>query len=83
MRLSELIEALQDMQEDWPDDDPEVLMAIQPNWPLAKTFGGAVLVEDEPREEGEKGEPIVWLVDGDQHPFGRSPYASRDLWQLV
>ena len=49
MRLSELIERLQDIQSDIErlaeESDPDVYLAIQPEWAFQYTISGIVFVE--------------------------------------
>jgi len=86
--------------EDLLDADPEaldlakkiqVLGAEQPNWPLAKTVRGFVLLPDDEApdvddtdsaEVDESGDEsmVCWVVFNGHHPHNRSPYAPRDCW---
>lgn len=43
MTLNELIEKLQDMQQELGDADPEVKLAIQPQWAFAHTIDDVVV----------------------------------------
>jgi len=66
-----------------------VLGAEQPNWPLAKTVRGFVMLPDneamtnqpEDVDEITDDEPMVcWITFNGNHPYNRSPYAPRDCW---
>jgi hypothetical protein len=71
MRIEALIERLQEVADSYPG--VEVMIATQPNYPLASTLRG---VADPDATLGtDKGEdrPYVWLVEGEQrYP---NPYA--------
>lgn len=75
-----LIEDLETMADLHPDgDDARVLIAIQPNWPLALELNGVVTFS----QESENGETvnIVWLT-ADGHPHDLNPYAPRKAWDV-
>ena len=86
MNVSQLIELLQDC-----DDDSEVLVAVQPGWPLQHPVHGVwvACVDEQPCRDHEKvdcpdcgpGEPLpyVYLVADDGHPES-GPYAPRSAW---
>ena len=69
-----------------------VLGAEQPNWPLAKTVRGFVMLpddnvrtnqsdDDDESIEDNADEPMVcWVVFNGDHPYDRDPYAPRDCW---
>lgn len=72
-----------------------VLGAEQPNWPLAKTVRGFVMLPDdnvkpsqsedndtdEDLDDDDDDETMVcWVVFSGNHPYDRSPYAPRDCW---
>ena len=60
-----------------------VLGAEQPNWPLAKTVHGFVLLPDDniqESEEDDKESLVCWITFNGNHPYDRSPYAPRDCW---
>lgn len=87
MNVRELIEALQERVENGDvDEDAEVLLAHQPHWPLAETLAGVVasaeLGDEESEEEGlDATERVLWLAAGG-HPYDRSPYAPRAVFQV-
>jgi len=75
MTIRELIELLEQY-----DDDREVRLATQPNYPLEYTVGGVVGTEeiaDDPDEDivDADDDGPVWVVEGSQ--LG---YASKALW---
>lgn len=81
MTVSELLDALQELVDDG-HGDKDVMLATQPNYPLASTLKG--VVNGEELGDGEGLEPdtsVVWLLEGSQRRTG-SPYAPRDLWDL-
>ncbi|WP_040486307.1 hypothetical protein [Lutibaculum baratangense] len=73
MRLSDLIERLQDLAAEC-DTDPEVQLAVQPSWPFAHRLTDVVLVDldaddDEPPSDVTAYAPprrIVYLGKGGQ-----------------
>lgn len=76
MRVSELIEILQDM-----DGDTEVRLAMQPSWPFEYSIGGIVRItslEDKEYDyDGESdGESVVYLGEGSQ--LGYLPSIVKD-----
>lgn len=87
MNVRELIERLDEM-----DQDAEVWLATQPNWPLQFELAGAtsaaeIAGEQQCDEHGDyscddcaAGDNVVYLVEGD-HPD--QPYAPRGAWQAV
>lgn len=88
MKLSELIEELEDIQARLDVEDPDVMIASQPNYPLAHYLRGVVKLEidddeweaDTPAEEKKPGrdESVVWLVEGSgARP---DPYAPKRCW---
>jgi hypothetical protein len=74
MKLSELIERLEDLQESI-DDDAEVLGAFQPTYPLAGEIIGACVLHDD-----ESAQPLVWIAVGSPPP-DTSPYAPRAAFE--
>ncbi len=87
MRLSELIRELQDLEEDHEGEDPEVRLAMQPNYPLAFHINGIAALdgsevdedeEDEDEDEDEK-ETIVWIAASEGNCYDH-PYAPRAAW---
>ena len=78
MRLSELIQQLEDIQ-NCIDGDPEVRIASQPNYPLQSTIYGAVSSDDVlDAEDMNDEEKVVWIVERSQC---RDPYAPRSIWE--
>lgn len=78
MKIQELIERLQDIAGDFPD--AEVMLATQPNYPIAETLRGvASPVDDDLDDEGERdpSKPVVWLASGGSpsEESGINPYA--------
>lgn len=77
MRLSELIETLQMVADDYPDEDPEVRLAMQPQWAFEYSIHSVtpVPLEDHRGEEA----PVVYLSEGCQ--LGYLPGEARDaVW---
>lgn len=58
--------------------DAEVLLAHQPNWPLALTVA-CIATPDDLEPDEDDTDPVVWIASG-EHPYGRSPYAPRGAW---
>lgn len=89
MKISELIERLQEIAESYPEAD--VQMAVQPSYPLAETLRGVVgpdeeldMAEDLDEEaiaRLETSEMKVWLVSGGQDYD--APYAPRWAFSAV
>jgi hypothetical protein len=67
--VKELIEALEELLEEAGVEDADIMLAQQPQWPLALTVGSPTFV---------KGK--VWIPEG-YHPYNDSPYAPRDAWE--
>lgn len=93
MRLSELIAQLEDLRDMYPDLDPEVFLAQQPNWPFKYSVGQLVIVDanaedrelwdnstPEEREGQEEPQPDieVYIGEGSQLAY-LSGEASREL----
>ena len=77
MRLSELLETLQSIADDHPDQDPEVRLAMQPRWAFEYSIYSvaSVPLEDDRGEEA----PVVYLSEGAQ--LGYLPGEARDaVW---
>ena len=72
MRISELIEELEAIQDAYPDSDPEVRLAIQPQWAFEYSVHSISCLED---PEG-KDAPVVYLSEGVQ--LGYLPRAAQD-----
>lgn len=62
MTLSELINQLTELQQEFPDEDPEVVVAYQPNWPMETQITNVVAVDPEEQWIAEFG---VTPDDGD------------------
>ena len=73
MRISELIEELEAIQDAYPDKDPEVRLAIQPQWAFEYSIHSISCLED---LEGEDA-PVVYLSEGVQ--LGYLPGAVQDV----
>lgn len=70
MTVGELKELLEEF-----DDDLEVRMAIQPNYPLQSSIGGVV---SDVVTEKEEEKQIIYVLEGNQ--IRDNPYAPRGLW---
>lgn len=78
MKLNDLKEIIDGLVEDG-HGDREILVAEQPQYPLAALFTG-VYVENEDEAEDFGEEPAIWLVSG-ANTNNRNPYAvPRDAW---
>ena len=77
MRLSELLETLQMLADDYPDEDPEVRLAMRPRWAFEYSIHSVtpVLLEGDRSEEAL----VVYLSEGVQ--LGYLPGAAKDaVW---
>lgn len=77
MRLSELLETLQSIADEYPDEDPEVRLAMQPQWAFEYSIHSVTPVS----LENDRGEevPVVYLSEGVQ--LGYLPGAAKDaVW---
>jgi hypothetical protein len=90
MKLRELIERLEEIEEDLiaglgDDVEAEVVCAIQPNYPLAVGVHGACVLDDDDTDEPQliDGRPIVWIATAGHPPGNLSPYAPRSVWDAV
>lgn len=72
MRLTELIDHLQEIAQDERYANAEVVAAIQPNYPLC------VEIDAVTPDQGEVA-PVVWIATG-SHPYRMSPYAPKAAW---
>lgn len=45
MTLSELIDQLTDLQQEYEDRDPTVMIAYQPNWPLQSAISSVTILD--------------------------------------
>ncbi len=74
MRLSELIESLQSIADESPDEDPEVRLAMQPRWAFEYSIHSVTPVSLRESPGGEEV-PVVYLSEGDQ--LGYLPGAAK------
>ena len=77
MRISDLIETLQSIADDFPGEDPEVRLAMQPQWAFEYSVHSVtpVSLEDDQGEEV----PVVYISEGEQ--LGYLPGAAQDaVW---
>lgn len=77
MRISELLELLENIQEDFPDEDPEVRLAMQPQWAFEYSIHAVTPVFLEDHQGGVA--PVVYLSEGTQ--LGYLPCEAQDaVW---
>ena len=86
MTLSDLIEQLQDLLEEFPAlADRDVMIATQPSYPLTAVIDCVSLVDsddDEDDEDAEDGLGIVWIATSEIGSHSSvSPYAPRAAWE--
>jgi hypothetical protein len=86
MTLSDLIEQLQDLLEEFPAlGDRDVMIATQPSYPLTAVIDCVSLVdndEDEDDEDAEDGLGIVWIATSEIGSHSSvSPYAPSAAWE--
>jgi hypothetical protein len=86
MTLSDLIEQLQDLLEEFPAlGDRDVMIAQQPSYPLAAVIDCVSLVDnddDEDDEDAEDGLGVVWIATSEIGSSSSvSPYAPRAAWE--
>lgn len=86
MTLSDLIEQLQDLLEEFPAlGDRDVMIATQPSYPLTAVIDCVSLVDsddDEDDEDAEDGLGIVWIATSEIGSHSSvSPYAPRAAWE--
>lgn len=77
MRLSELIAELETIQDAYPNSDPKVRLAMQPQWAFEYSIHSVtpVFLGDDRGEEA----PVVYLSEGRQ--LGYLPGKARDaVW---
>ncbi|MBL8857581.1 MAG: hypothetical protein JNL28_03630 [Planctomycetes bacterium] len=87
MKLRDLIERLEELEADLiealgDDCEPEVLCAIQPQYPLAVRISGATVLDEDDEPQLLDGQPIVWIATSG-HPHGVSPYAPGAVWEAL
>jgi hypothetical protein len=85
MTLTDLIEQLQDLLEEFPAlGDRDVMIATQPSYPLTAVIDCVSLVDsddDEDDEDAEDGLGIVWIATSEIGSHSSvSPYAPRAAW---
>jgi hypothetical protein len=89
MKLTDLIEQLQDLLEDFPElAEADVMVAQQPSYPLAAVIDCVSLVDSdsdsefEDEEEISGGLPTVWIATSEVGSSSSvSPYAPRAAWE--
>ena len=86
MTLTDLIEQLQDLLEEFPAlGDRDVMIATQPSYPLTAVIDCVSLVDsddDEDDEDAEDGLGIVWIATSEVGSSSSvSPYAPRAAWE--
>lgn len=86
MTLSDLIEQLQDLLEEFPAlGNRDVMIAQQPSYPLAAVIDCVSLVDnddDEGDEDAEDGLGVVWIATSEIGSHSSvSPYAPRAAWE--
>ena len=67
MTLSELIDQLTSIAEDHGDDDPEVIVAYQPNWPMEVAITNIVEIDPLADFDEEFGDRPDLHEDPDDH----------------
>jgi len=86
MTLTDLIEQLQDLLEEFPAlGDRDVMIAQQPSYPLTAVIDCVSLVDnddDEDDEDAEDGLGVVWIATSEVGSSSSvSPYAPRAAWE--
>lgn len=87
MTLTDLIEQLQDLLEDFPElAEADVMVAQQPSYPLSAVIDCISLVDsdsDEDEDDGISGGlPTVWIATSEVGSSSSiSPYAPRAAWE--
>jgi hypothetical protein len=86
MTLSDLIEQLQDLVDEFPSlADRDVMIATQPSYPMAAFVDCVSLVDsddDEDDEDAEDGLGTVWIATSEVGSNSKvSPYAPRAAWE--
>jgi hypothetical protein len=89
MTLTDLIEQLQDLLEDFPElAEADVMVATQPSYPLTAVIDCISLVDGDSDdefldEEGISGGlPTVWIATSEVGASSSiSPYAPRSAWE--
>jgi len=88
MKISELIDHLTTALED--NGDREVLIAYQPNWPLAAGVANVYdpADDDDDRDEDDPDESapsdrdasVLWIAASTNAGYDQNPYAPRAAW---
>jgi hypothetical protein len=89
MKLTDLIEQLQDLLEDFPElAEADVMVATQPAYPLTAVIDCVSLVDGDSddefldEEEISGGLPTVWIATSEVGSSSSiSPYAPRAAWE--
>lgn len=87
MKLTDLIEQLQDLLEDFPElAEADVMVAQQPSYPLSAVIDCISLVDsdsDEDEDDGVSGGlPTIWIATSEVGSNSKvSPYAPRAAWE--
>jgi hypothetical protein len=87
MTLTDLIEQLQDLMEEFPElAEADVMVAQQPSYPLSAVIDCISLVDndsDEDEDDGISGGlPVVWIATSEVGSNSKvSPYAPRAAWE--
>jgi hypothetical protein len=87
MTLTDLIEQLQDLVEEFPElAEADVMVATQPSYPLSAVIDCISLVDsdsDEDEDDGiSSGLPTVWIATSEVGSSSSvSPYAPRAAWE--
>jgi hypothetical protein len=86
MTLTDLIEQLQDLLEEYPAlADRDVMIAQQPSYPLTAVIDCVSLVDsddDEDDEDAEDGLGVVWIATSEIGSHSSvSPYAPSSAWE--
>lgn len=76
MRLSELMAELEELAEEFGDEDPEVLFAYQPNYPLQDEIGRVAAFRPDPTSR--QPEPVAYIVTAGQ--CYEMPYAPAEVF---
>lgn len=79
MTLVELIEALEEMAEQYGEDTP-VRFASQPSWPFEYDITAVQVTEPDDNEEWvvEDAGPVIYLVEGSQLGY-LPPWAKQQI----
>jgi hypothetical protein len=87
MTLTDLIEQLQDLVEEFPElAEADVMVATQPSYPLTAVIDCISLVDSDSDEDDDDGIsgglPTVWIATSEVGSSSSvSPYAPRAAWE--